>query len=520
MEQSGGNSIPRWIISVAVFYLLLPNILFLLGWIHWYWALPLAITLLVAWVKMSRRIGSRTFRLQKSDAWVLPLLALGAAVSTVALGLHGHVPQHWDFIVRNPIYETLVRCDWPLYNSEGKYFVYYMAYWLPPAMVSKIAKTCVSPTSILWAWNFIGVLLVFLTLWIRWRKRAVLIMVLMCTLGSLNDIRRIYGFAKWAWEQYPALEFIEPYVAPFTDWTNYFFLGLWNQLACNTPHTALPVCMVIAIAYSKRLPWQHIPFVAALGVLWSPLSSAVLLPWVLTKILGHMRTKAAWKTALGTISNWAGVVLLFIVGTYYSCANNSMVHTIYADTPYYNDWMLEKHVRVLKAVAITGMMLLPIIVFLWRKYKSTAIPLLCCCFCVVLPAIWIGYENNELLFKGSSVVFMLLILLYASRFIHSRAWCRIALIIFFVLSAGEFAWDMGFRIIHKYTWDETLMKKHIKDDLKGHLNHPHHIVYKNFFGQNPPEAIFYNQPGDSATFILSPFATGKNAEESNPERLK
>ena len=122
MEQSR-ERIGNFIVAGGALYLLLPNLLFLAGWVQWYWAIPIMVALVIAFIRLCRHIHTSPWAWQKSDVIVLPLLVLGAAFCTASLGLHGHVPQQWDFTVRNPIYETLVRCDWPLYNAEGGYFI-------------------------------------------------------------------------------------------------------------------------------------------------------------------------------------------------------------------------------------------------------------------------------------------------------------------------------------------------------------------------------------------------------------
>ena len=519
MEQ-GRGLIGKMIVAGGVLYLLLPNLLFQAGWVQWYWAIPIMVGLVIAYIQLCRNTPSTPWAWQKSDAVVLPLLVLGAAFCTASLGLHGHVLQQWDFTVRNPIYETLVRCDWPLYNAEGGYFVYYMAYWLPPALVSKLCTGFISHTSVLWWWNFAGVLLLFLALWLRWRKRVLLIMLLVMMLGSLNDLRRFYGFFKWAWEQCPALECLEPWVSPLADWTNYFFSGLWNQIACCTPHSALPVCIVIALICSRRLNALYIPFVSSLTVLWSPLAAVALLPWVTCITRSHLKTPADVKTLLSQESLWAGVALLGMVGAYFSCAQSGMLHWVTSDAPYYNDWMQTSFVRGFKALFIVLLMLIPLCLFLAGRYRNTAAFRVCALLIIVLPFVWVGYENNELLFKGSAVIFMLLVLLYASALVHAKGWRRTLLVAFCLLSAVEFCWDVGFRILHKYTTDESIMQAHRQDALQGHLNHPDHFVYKNFFGRSPHASVLYPQSGQSAHSLLKPFATGKTAAEINPERLK
>lgn len=520
MEQGRGQYMGKTIVGAAVFYLLLPNLLFLLGWVRWYWAVPVCILLFISYLQILRHIPKESFCFEHSDRWILPLLVCGAALCTESLGLHGHVPQTWDYVVRNPIYETLVRCDWPLYNAEGGYFVYYMAYWLPPALLSKVVGHIFSPITILWVWNFAGVLLLLLTLWLRWRKRVAIILLLILAMGSLNDLRRIYGMAKWAWEQFPPIACIEPYVAVFTDWTNYFFLGLWNQIAINTPHTALSVSLVIAMALSKRLPCCHIPYTSALAVLWSPLASACMLPWLVFYMKGKRGYQSAFVPLLRTCSLWSSLGLLACVVIYFSCMKSGMIHAVWAESSYYNDWMKNEWERIVKALFIVLLMIIPLFAFLWSKYKKTVAFTSSAALIVLLPFVWIGYDNNELLFKGSAVIMLLLIILYASRLVHSHGICRLLLIVFVILSSAELMWDMAFRVVHKYTWSKQGIQKNIRDDWAGHLNHPTHPAYKNFFGTLSTPCILYSESGEAAQHILRPFATNQTAANVNPERLK
>ena len=174
----------------------------------------------------------------------------------------------------------------------------------------------------------------------------------------------------------------------------------------------------------------------------------------------------------------------------------------------------------MKAVFIVLLMLVPMCLFLVGRYKNTAAFRVCVLLIVMLPLVWVGYENNELLFKGSAVVFMLLVLLYASALVQAKGWRRAVLVVFCLLSAGEFCWDVGFRIVHKYTTDEQRMQQHIRDEWNGHLNHPDHLAYKNFFGRSPHASILYPHSGQSADYLLKPFATGQKAAEIHPERVK
>jgi predicted secreted protein len=94
-------------------------------------------------------------RVDTAGLVVLALLCLGWVES---IGLNGHVIQHHDFIVRNAIYETLVREPWPIAGAGGSYFSYYLAFWLVPAGLSKLLPG-VGAELWLYGWAYVGVLL-------------------------------------------------------------------------------------------------------------------------------------------------------------------------------------------------------------------------------------------------------------------------------------------------------------------------------------------------------------------------
>ena len=123
--------------SCAVTYMALPTLLFLLGWVRPLFSIPAAAAVAAASVLLSATIPAPTLHLTRRQlaiylcAFALSLLWL------LAGGMTGITSQHADFVVRNPIYETLIRCDWPLVDAGDSHFIYYLAFWLPPALACK-----------------------------------------------------------------------------------------------------------------------------------------------------------------------------------------------------------------------------------------------------------------------------------------------------------------------------------------------------------------------------------------------
>ena len=144
--------------SCAVAYMALPTILFLLGWVRPLFSVPAAAAVAAAAVLLGATIPAPTLHFTRRQmAIYLCVLAL-SLLWLLAGGMTGITSQHADFVVRNPIYETLIRCDWPLVDAGGRPFIYYLAFWLPPALACK----CLSCSDIfiinyvLTAWTGLG----------------------------------------------------------------------------------------------------------------------------------------------------------------------------------------------------------------------------------------------------------------------------------------------------------------------------------------------------------------------------
>lgn len=88
-------------------------------------------------------------------------------------GQGGFYYQSEDWLMRNAVYRDLVTRGWPVvYEELDKALVYYISYWLPPALVGKLAmavgfgpETAFTIGNIaLWIWTALGVFLVNLLL--------------------------------------------------------------------------------------------------------------------------------------------------------------------------------------------------------------------------------------------------------------------------------------------------------------------------------------------------------------------
>lgn len=176
----------RLLASCAVAYMALPTILFLLGWVRPLFSVPAAMAVAAASVLLCVKLPVPTLHFTRRQLAVYLCALLLSLLWLLAGGITGVALQHADFVVRNPIYETLIRCDWPLAEADGRHFIYYLAFWLPPALICK----CFSWSDVfivnyvLTAWIELGLALALTVLWGKFRMATLLFLASLCLLAS------------------------------------------------------------------------------------------------------------------------------------------------------------------------------------------------------------------------------------------------------------------------------------------------------------------------------------------------
>ncbi len=289
--------------SCTVAYMALPTLLFLLGWVRPLFSIPAAAAVAAASVLLSATIPAPTLHLTRRQlAIYLCALAL-SLLWLLAGGMTGITSQHADFVVRNPIYETLIRCDWPLVDAGDSHFIYYLAFWLPPALACK----CFSCSDIfiinyvLTAWTGLGLALTLTVLWSRFRSATLLFLLLLIFQGPLD------GIVRWGLH---LLNLQGPLAHELYLTVLAFFGGVppTMQLHYTFHHTTL-LWLFLAMAVSWNIPPKYQLFLASLCLLASPIGSLGLLVFIAVRTLVH-RTPVRQYFSSWTVLAGAALVLL------------------------------------------------------------------------------------------------------------------------------------------------------------------------------------------------------------------
>ena len=123
--------------AAALILLLLPTFVFIVTWLKLGFAFLGAQLLAVALFFVLKTKDDRELEFKIST---LVILAVGVAVWVYLAGQGGFFSQKGDHFYRNVIFRDLVNYDWPVryHNEADESLVYYIGYWLVPALFGKI----------------------------------------------------------------------------------------------------------------------------------------------------------------------------------------------------------------------------------------------------------------------------------------------------------------------------------------------------------------------------------------------
>ncbi|MBI5838937.1 MAG: hypothetical protein HZB19_02435 [Chloroflexi bacterium] len=192
-----------WLSRVTYLYLLLPFIIFCLGWLRLSIALSIAALMLWAlWKLWSPKHGleladeSPDYGVQNREILhsIIPAILL-TGLWVFLSGVGGYAFQNWDHHWRNAVLRDLITFDWPVVYSSPergpiKMLVYYVGYWLPAALTGKLLGWKFA-NLILFLWTWLGVLLVTLHLGLKLKTsslKAILLFIVFSGMDALGAL--------------------------------------------------------------------------------------------------------------------------------------------------------------------------------------------------------------------------------------------------------------------------------------------------------------------------------------------
>lgn len=131
--------------NIAYLYILMPIIIFMLGWMKPYFDIPCTIVVIGVFLRMCRDNYDQRIHWNVENILKFLVCLILIFIIVVFSGIGGLAYQNLDHLFRNEIYEVLVKYDWPVYFSkmagdqtEKIGLCYYIGFWLPAAIVGKL----------------------------------------------------------------------------------------------------------------------------------------------------------------------------------------------------------------------------------------------------------------------------------------------------------------------------------------------------------------------------------------------
>ena len=287
-ENRNGSKI---FVSLAYLYILLPFIIFSIGWMGKKYWIPIVLILLYCFKRavMDTKVSWMPSWNRENIMKIVMALAI-ICVWVYFSGIGKVVFQNTDHSVRNSIFEILVKYDWPVINydvnmevfdrgTSATALIYYIGYWLPSAVVGKVAGLQAGYLFQMF-WAVLGIAIVYFFICIH-KKRLLIWPLLVLMFFSGLDILGMF-FRGFDISTLPSNAHLEWWVEPYqySSVTTQLF-WVFNQ--------AIPawVCTMLVLFRSNG---RSIVFVLACCMLNSTLPFVGLLVFVIFIVLSDNLT--------------------------------------------------------------------------------------------------------------------------------------------------------------------------------------------------------------------------------------
>lgn len=331
----GKNLLDTVLISMAVLYVVSPVMIFLLGWTKRWIAVLGCILCIYFMARLIKALSSDKSGidqlLDKSTVgfWLLSILVIFLWV--LFSGIGGFSFQTGDFLSRNPMFHDLLKYPWPVYydmaaeppfvqefigDAESAAYVYYFAWWLPVALLSKLiwCRQAVSDVMLL-CWAVLGIFLTFYCLVRYLKKNSYWILSSLVLFGGMDFIVYILTYMEI------------PNATHLEQWAGYF------QYSSNTTqlywvfNQSIPIWLIMALLLLLN-DRKKKAGLCSLAFAYSPFSTMGLVPIALVSCLKKSRKIKEAVTEAVSIENIAvPAMMLVIFGSFYMQNDHSLSKT-------------------------------------------------------------------------------------------------------------------------------------------------------------------------------------------------
>ncbi len=374
-----------WLVRLGYLYVGVPVFLFITGWCN----LPTALiggSVVLASLYLACKNAPVLWVPPNKAQWEkLVWIALVGIIWVYLSGIGALVFQNADHNCRNPLFELLVQYPWPVQPANPPVILtYYIGFWLPSALVGKLAHSVQLGFYAQIVWAALGVFLTFYlisALCKRARYWPVFLFILFSGLDVLGCV--LVGKAWLLSSPINHLEWWYPYFQ-FSSFTTQLF-WVFNQ--------ALPMWVFILLMLHEKNN-KNMAFLYACTLLHSTLPAMGALPfvgyWYIKNGTTYTYVKAAlrdWKNTVLhslTFQNIAGAGVVGLISFTY-LTNNIAGGATHAGEPLFLQIPLW-HWLVCFFLPEVGLFLL----LIYKRHKRNVLYYMCWVCLLVYPFIRVG----------------------------------------------------------------------------------------------------------------------------------
>jgi len=319
------NRLYQWVYRTSYIYLVLPFLIFCLGWLNIFVGLLLAAFVIVSTYLVMKTTSSEVFSAPDLRIRIIVMITLILGIWVLLSGIGGYMFQNWDHHWRNAVFRDLITFEWPVIypNSDGSespitMLTYYIGFWLPAAVIGKIFGWEVANIT-LFIWSWLGLILVGLLLQYRFKSRSIAAIILFIFFSGIDFLGMLI---RQRMAPLPYFSFWPP-IHRLENWTTLI------QFSSNTTqlfwifNQAIPSWLCIALLITSKNK-KHMFFLWSLCVFYAPMQAIGILPFILLELIQTMN-KNGWKSWTVTIKQYrnttnilGGGSLLLISFLYFS----------------------------------------------------------------------------------------------------------------------------------------------------------------------------------------------------------
>ena len=125
---------------LSYIYLALPLFVFFATWLDFCVGLIANLRLLLAFYKAFPKLSNECLNLNYKQCGFIVLIAF---MWCFFAGIGYFYYQSFDYHFKNAVFRDLINYEWPVfYDKANTPMVYYMGFWLVPALVGKVFLAC------------------------------------------------------------------------------------------------------------------------------------------------------------------------------------------------------------------------------------------------------------------------------------------------------------------------------------------------------------------------------------------